>query len=108
MKRREFLKNTIVGAAGLSLLGLPTFSEAKSKAKKLVILHTNDMHSRIDPFPNDGRDKGGMGGMARRASLIKQVRAKEKNVLLLDSGDIFQGTPYFNYFGGELEYKLMT
>ena len=108
MKRREFLKNSIVGAAGLGLLGLPTFSEAKSKTKKLVILHTNDMHSRIDPFPNDGRANGGMGGMARRAALIKQIRAKEKNVLLLDSGDIFQGTPYFNFFGGELEYKLMS
>jgi 5'-nucleotidase len=107
MNRREFLRNTVVGAAGLSLLGLPFSSEAKS-TKKLVILHTNDMHSRIDPFPNDGRADGGKGGMARRASLIKQIRSKEKNVLLLDAGDIFQGTPYFNFFGGELEYKLMT
>lgn len=98
----------MVGAAGLSLLGLPFSGLAKSKNKKLVILHTNDMHSRIDPFPNDGRQYGGMGGMARRASLIKQIRAKESNVLLLDAGDIFQGTPYFNFFGGELEYKLMS
>ena len=108
MKRREFLRTTLVGAAGLSLLGLPFSTQAKSKNKKLVILHTNDMHSRIDPFPNDGRQYGGMGGMARRASLIKQIRAKESNVLLLDAGDIFQGTPYFNFFGGELEYKLMS
>jgi 5'-nucleotidase len=49
-----------------------------------------------------------MGGMARRASIIKQIRASEPNVLLLDAGDIFQGTPYFNYFGGELEFKLMS
>ena len=108
MKRREFLRNSLMGAAGLSLLGLPFTSQARPKTKKLVILHTNDMHSRIDPFPKDGRANGGMGGMARRASLIKQIRAKEKNVLLLDSGDIFQGTPYFNFFGGELEYKLMS
>src|SRR6476620_9271188 len=108
MKRRDFLKNTLAGAAGLSLLGLPFSGEAKAKKKKLVILHTNDMHSRIDPFPNDGRANGGMGGMARRAALIKQIRSQEKNILLLDSGDIFQGTPYFNFFGGELEYKLMT
>src|SRR6476620_8616292 len=108
MKRRDFLKNTLAGAAGLSLLGLPFSGEAKAKKKKLVILHTNDMHSRIDPFPNDGRANGGMGGMARRAALIKQIRSQEKNILLLDSGDVFQGTPYFNFFGGELEYKLMS
>jgi len=49
-----------------------------------------------------------LGGMARRAHLVKQIRSQEKNVLLLDSGDIWQGTPYFNLFDGELEYKLMT
>src|SRR5690606_10298321 len=108
MKRREFLRNSLIGAAGVSLLGIPFSAVAKAKTKKLVILHTNDMHSRIEPFPNDGRANAGMGGMARRASLIKKIRAKEKNVLLLDSGDIFQGTPYFNFFGGELEYKLMS
>src|SRR5687768_15859554 len=108
MKRREFLRNTILGTAVLGLSGLPFSGEAKSKNKRLVILHTNDMHSRIDPFPNDGRSNGGMGGMARRASLINQIRAKESNVLLLDSGDVFQGTPYFNFFAGELEYKLMS
>ncbi|KAA9340800.1 bifunctional metallophosphatase/5'-nucleotidase [Adhaeribacter soli] len=108
MNRRDFLRNTLLGAAGLGLLGLPSVGEAKGKTRKLVILHTNDMHSRIDPFPNDGRSNGGMGGMARRAALVKEIRSKEKNVLLLDSGDIFQGTPYFNFFGGELEYKLMT
>ncbi|MBK0401971.1 metallophosphatase [Adhaeribacter sp. BT258] len=108
MKRREFLRNSLMGTAGLSLLGFPFAAQARPKNKKLVILHTNDTHSRIDPFPSDGRANGGMGGMARRASLIKQIRAKEKNVLLLDSGDIFQGTPYFNFFGGELEYKLMS
>ncbi|MFB1003691.1 MAG: metallophosphoesterase, partial [Bacteroidia bacterium] len=42
------------------------------------------------------------------ATLIKQIRKEYKNVLLLDSGDIFQGTPYFNYYGGELEFKLMS
>jgi 5'-nucleotidase len=49
-----------------------------------------------------------MGGVARRAALIEQIRKEEKNVLLLDAGDIFQGTPYFNYYGGELEFKLMS
>ena len=66
------------------------------------------MHSRIDPFPNDHSKYAGLGGMAKRAQLIKTIRAQEENILLLDSGDVFQGTPYFNFFGGEVEYKLMS
>jgi len=41
-------------------------------------------------------------------SIINEIRKKEKNVLLFDAGDIFQGTPYFNFYGGELEFKLMS
>ncbi|SIT92000.1 metallophosphoesterase [Pontibacter indicus] len=108
MKRRDFLKHTAIGAAGIGILGLPFSAEAAREGIRLTILHTNDQHSRIDPFPDDGRKYGGMGGMARRASLIKSIRQQEPNVLLLDSGDIWQGTPYFNFFEGELEYKLMT
>ncbi|MBD1398428.1 metallophosphatase [Pontibacter sp. JH31] len=108
MKRRDFIKHTAVGAAGISMLGLPFSAAAAREGIKLTILHTNDQHSRIDPFPDDGRRYGGMGGMARRATLIDSIRQQEPNVLLLDSGDIWQGTPYFNFFEGELEYKLMT
>ncbi|GGG19672.1 bifunctional metallophosphatase/5'-nucleotidase [Pontibacter amylolyticus] len=108
MKRRDFLKHTALGAAGISMLGLPFSAEAARDGIRLTILHTNDQHSRIDPFPDDGRKYGGMGGMARRATLIERIRQQEPNVLLLDSGDIWQGTPYFNFFEGELEYKLMT
>lgn len=107
MNRRNFIKTSVAGAAGLSLLGVPTDVWAANQVK-LTILHTNDVHSRIDPYPNDGRPNAGLGGMARRATLVSQIRAQEKNVLLLDSGDIWQGTPYFNLFDGELEYKLMT
>ncbi|GGK65955.1 metallophosphatase [Rufibacter glacialis] len=92
----------------MAVVGLPSLAFGASTPIKLTILHTNDMHSRIDPFPNDGRKNGGLGGMARRATLVKQIRAQEPNVLLLDAGDIWQGTPYFNFFGGELEYKLMS
>jgi 5'-nucleotidase len=108
VNRREFLKHTGVGAAGVSLLGLSVPAVAETKADRLVILHTNDMHSRIEPFPANAAQYAGMGGMAHRASLIKQIRAQEPHVLLLDSGDIWQGTPYFNFFMGELEYKLMS
>jgi 5'-nucleotidase len=107
--RREFLKHTGLGAASVALLGvsLPA-AAADKKATRLTILHTNDMHSRIEPFPDNAAQYAGMGGMARRATLIEQVRKEEPNVLLLDSGDIWQGTPYFNFFMGELEYKLMS
>jgi 5'-nucleotidase len=108
MKRRDFIKTTAAGAAGVSLLGLPFNADAAGRTIRLTILHTNDQHSRIDPIPDDGRKHGGMGGMARRATLIEKIRGQEKNLLLLDSGDIWQGTPYFNFFNGELEYKLMT
>ena len=111
MQRREFLRNSLLGTAGLTVLGGLANSAEAATAKapvKLTILHTNDMHSRIEPFPDNGGQWAGLGGMARRAALIKDIRSKESNVLLLDSGDIFQGTPYFNFFGGELEYKLMS
>jgi len=102
--RRNFIKQSGLGVIGLSLL--PQFSLAKSKDVKLTILHTNDMHSHIHPFTS-GRNKG-LGGMAQRAALIKQIREQEEHVLLLDAGDVFQGTPYFNFYGGELELKLMS
>jgi len=107
MDRRNFLRTSAVTAAGLSVAGLPFSAFAADVGyHKLTILHTNDLHSRIEPFES-GRNKG-LGGFARRAALIDKIRAQEKNVLLLDAGDIFQGTPYFNFFGGELEMKLMS
>lgn len=107
MKRRTFIKNTAASATLLSMGGL-ALSCTKFEAKTITILHTNDVHSHIDPFgPNDGRNAN-MGGIARRASLIQKLRKKNPNTILLDAGDIFQGTPYFNYYGGELEFKLMS
>ncbi|MBW3129935.1 metallophosphatase [Hymenobacter profundi] len=108
VNRRDFIKHSTLGAASLGLLGLNHSATAADTKGRLVILHTNDMHSRIDPFPDNGGQWANMGGMARRAALIQQIRQQEPHVLLLDSGDIWQGTPYFNFFEGELEYKLMT
>lgn len=106
--RREFIKK-VGGMTALVALGFKTNDVfARDHITKVTILHTNDVHSRIDPFPMDGSRNQGLGGVARRSSLIKKIRAEEKNVLLLDAGDIFQGTPYFNYYGGELELKLMS
>ena len=102
--RRDFIKKSGLGVLGLSLL--PQISFGRQGDVKITILHTNDMHSHIHPFTS-GRNKG-LGGMAQRAGLIKSIRAQEEHVLLLDAGDIFQGTPYFNFYGGELEFKLMS
>ena len=107
MNRRSFLKTSALGIGAISTIGIPLDAFAKDKGlQKLTILHTNDMHSWIDPYTK-GEHKG-KGGMAQRAALIKKIRAQEEHVLLLDAGDIFQGTPYFNFFGGELEFKLMS
>lgn len=105
MKRATFIKNISLLGAG-SVLS-PLASIAKN-SDRLVILHTNDWHSHVDPFPITDKKYPGLGGAARRAQLIKEIRSQYKHVLLLDSGDIFQGTPYFNYYGGEIEFKLMS
>jgi len=107
MKRRDFIQKTAAGTA-LVMGGLSLSSFAEPEVKKLTLLHTNDVHSHIDPFALDDPKYPNMGGAARRATMIEQIRREEPNVLLLDAGDVFQGTPYFNYYGGELEFKIMS
>lgn len=108
MKRRDFIQKTAASSALLGLTGMSLSSFSTVNTKKITILHTNDTHSHIDPFPADHPKNPNMGGATRRAAIIESIRKEEKNVLLLDAGDIFQGTPYFNYYGGELEFKLMS
>jgi 5'-nucleotidase len=97
----------VAGSALVGLGGLSLSSFDLVQTKHLTILHTNDVHSHIDPFPTDHPRNPGLGGVARRATLIESIKQENPNVLLLDAGDSFQGTPYFNYYGGELEFKLM-
>lgn len=107
--RRFFLRNAAIGGGLLLVPGLAGAAGLLNPAEpRLTILHTNDWHSRIEPFPDDGGRNANQGGAVRRLRLIEQIRAAEPNVILLDSGDIFQGTPYFNFFSGELEMKLMS
>ncbi len=89
-------------------MAIPGWASAGNEAEHLVILHTNDVHSRLDPFPMDGGRNQGMGGVAARAAIIESIRRQHQQVLLLDAGDIFQGTPYFNMYKGEPEIKAMT
>lgn len=108
--RRKFIKTSAYAGAGLAGLALfPSSALARGRETvKLTILHTNDQHSHIEPFLDNDPKYPGLGGMARRAAVIEQIRNIEENVLLFDAGDIFQGTPYFNKYGGELEFKLMS
>jgi len=120
--RRDFLGASI--AAGLSLsfpkslrsLDTSTHRAAiweplldPQKGETLItVLHTNDTHSQIDPILDNDKDYAGKGGVARRATLVKRVRKENPNTLLIDAGDVCQGTPYFNFYRGEVEYKAMS
>ena len=108
MKRRDFLSNSVAASTLLGLGGLGLGSCSSIGTRHITILHTNDVHSHIDPFPNSHSRWANLGGVARRAALVEQIRNENPNTLLLDAGDIFQGTPYFNFYGGELEFKLMS
>lgn len=92
----------------LCLVSTDSVSSGQS-GKQLFILHTSDMHSRIEPISAEAADEyAGMGGVVRRAGFVKQFRGKHPDMLLLDCGDISQGTPYYNFFKGELEVKMMN
>lgn len=108
INRRKFLSTSVAFGAGM--IALPErFASASTVADETVItiLHTNDTHSQIDPLPENDLNAG-KGGVARRATLVKHVRKENPNTLLVDAGDAFQGTPYFNFYKGEVEYKSMS
>jgi len=119
--RRHFLKGAVAGgfvAAAprfpLEFLSTRAWSDVTSLLplaageKLITILHTNDTHSQIDPLPKNDRLYPDKGGVARRATLVKRIRKENPNTLLIDAGDVFQGTPYFNFYKGEVEYKSMS
>jgi 5'-nucleotidase len=106
--RRTFFKQTILGGSALTLGLLPNELFASGELVKLTVLHTNDMHCHIDPFPESDAEYPGRGGIVRLATLVSKTRAENPNLLLLDAGDMFQGTPYFNYFKGDIMLKLMS
>tara|TARA_B110000037_G_scaffold2725_1_gene3111 strand:- start:7813 stop:8721 length:909 start_codon:yes stop_codon:yes gene_type:complete len=108
MNRRYFLdkiKSTTIIGLSFPILG---FNDESFIRKKITILHTNDVHSHIDSFPSDDPLNPNGGGVIARANIINKIKKDNPNTLVLDAGDIFQGTPYYNYFGGEIELKLMS
>jgi 5'-nucleotidase len=110
MNRRKFIQQTVL--AGSSFMAAPLVplaaNESSAITDTITILHTNDVHSRLEAFPQDGSRNAGLGGVAARASIIQEIRSKGGQVLLLDAGDIFQGTPFFNLYKGEPEMKAMS
>ncbi|MEM7161831.1 MAG: metallophosphatase [Bacteroidota bacterium] len=107
--RRAVIKSSVYG--GIGIIGLSNFSllDIPDEDKiSLSILHTNDIHSHIDPFDENHSRYPGQGGLSRVASLVKRIRTEKEHTLLFDAGDIFQGTPYFNFFEGEIEFKMMS
>ncbi len=126
LNRRRFLKASLIGGAAIAFpaaafelfattsadaaiasLTTPLLEVAPGETL-ITILHTNDTHSQIDPLPDNDKQYPGKGGVARRATLVKRIRKENPNTLLVDGGDVFQGTPYFNFYRGEVEYKSMS
>jgi len=79
-----------------------------SAEKPIVILHTNDTHSQLEPYTEDDKRNVGKAGILRREALYRTFRANNPNVLIFDDGDFVQGTPYFNFFKGDAEVLLMN
>ncbi|MEX2601333.1 MAG: metallophosphatase [Balneolaceae bacterium] len=110
MKRADFLKKSVMAAAGGFLAGplRATAMPARPAGGSVTVLYTNDLHSRIDPFPENSLHYAGQGGFSRRSTMIRRIRAHSEQTLLLDAGDLLQGTPWFQRFGGEVEFELMS
>jgi len=104
MNRRKFIYNSSL--ASLSVIGLESCNLISNDVK-ISILHTNDLHSQIEAFPTNHDKFPDRGGFARRGEIFKSLIKTNPNTLIFDAGDIFQGTPYFNFFQGELELSLM-
>lgn len=92
----------------ISLLIFCSISIGLFAQKKIVILHTNDTHSRIEPLPETDKKYPNTAGVVNRKAIIDSIRAIEPNVLLFDAGDFVQGTPYFNLFKGRTEADAMN
>lgn len=112
-KKEKIQNNTCfcspLGVRGiLLLLALSNIAIFAGEKVKLVILHTNDTHSQVEPTETTTSKNADMGGYARRMGLIKKIKFEEKNVILVDAGDFSQGTPYFNFYNGRIEVEALN
>ncbi|HKI46058.1 MAG TPA: metallophosphoesterase [Balneolales bacterium] len=108
MDRKTFIRTLAGGIVGLATGG-GFFNTVSARGfRRITILNTNDTHGHIEPFPPYAGKYAGLGGVARRKTLIDQIRAQNPHTLLLDAGDAFQGTPFFEEFRGGLCYHFMS
>ncbi len=107
MNRRDFIKTGLIGGLGLALGS----SYAQSRSERnfhVTLVHTNDTHAHLDPVSLTlGGEERQLGGAARRAAIIDSLRYQERNMLVLDAGDVFQGTLYFTQYQGLADRSLM-
>lgn len=107
ISRKDFIWQSSLFVAG-SMASAVLPGKLSGTPESLSILFTNDTHARIDPFPQTAKEFAGLGGVSRRASLIKKIRYNSDHTLLLDAGDVFYGTPWFDLFGGSVDFKVMS
>ena len=92
-------RNFLTTSAAFGAFAIVSPRELLAADTVITILHTNDTHSQIDPLPANDKNAG---------TLVKRIRKENPNTLLIDAGDVLQGTPYFNFYKGEVEYKAMS
>jgi 5'-nucleotidase len=119
ISRRRFLKGTFAVGAGalVSVFSDGSYKLAFAQGRgpvryRLQVLHTNDHHARIEPVPasTTAPVRPSHGGVARRKTLIDQFRAAaaaaRRPLVLLDAGDVFQGTLYYNQYKGQADLEF--
>lgn len=108
INRRNFIRDAALVGMGSLVKGGDSLFAHPAPEKRLIILHTNDWHSRLEAFPMDGGNLQGLGGLEARAAAIRTIRNEGYPVLLVDGGDFFQGTPYFSIGKGSTEIQAMA
>lgn len=94
--RRSFIKSGLLGSAMLAATD-SVFAKNKTEIS-LIILHTNDVHSHIEPFADDDKKYPGLGGAATRATILKNMRRTTENILLLDAVIFFKARLILIFF----------
>ncbi len=107
MDRRSFLENMSKAAGGV-LLGLPGLNGYSVSGKSLTVLHTNDTRGHVEPLPDYAGEYGGMGGMNQRYTLVKRLRSEKSSTVLVDCGNVYGDTPYTDFYGLDLMYRMMS
>ncbi len=107
LKKTIILTCIVLLAFAIAFAGYNKAVNTVNTPVQLLILHTNDTHSQVEPIAQGSRN-GGLGGYARRMGLIEQYRQQDPELLLLDAGDFSQGTPYFNFFNGHVEVDALN